>query len=105
MPDIPLAVAVVILRIFLEAGRHELALAHRPGPGALHFMQGDIALFDNRAGPPPPLEEKGAAPTVEVEGTKRRNVSDPAGIFSKVGFHAPEGDHILRLHTVSGTDF
>ena len=46
-PDVALAVAVEVDRVFVEARGQKLRLAHRAGPGRAHVRERDVALFEH----------------------------------------------------------
>lgn len=42
-----LPIAIKVDSKVSKAGRHELALAHRPGPGAAHGVKGGVPLLED----------------------------------------------------------
>ena len=104
VPDVAAAVAVVIDRIAQKGRRHELALAHRPGPRAGHVADADIALVDDAQGRDQLAAEIGPAPPVEAKRGERRHHHVIAGDLAEIAFHPPQSDDKARLDIVAPPD-
>src|SRR3546814_15751284 len=101
MPNVAVAVAVVVDGEVHEGRGNELKLAHGAGPGAGHLGDADVALVEDLQG----VEELGAeevvAPAAVRQGTQRGANGEAAGVVADVALQAPEGHKEARLSAVT----
>ncbi|MNS78231.1 hypothetical protein D3C72_1118350 [compost metagenome] len=96
-----MAVAVEVHGEGAEAARHELRQAHGAGVGALERQRVELLLTGQQQELAQLLaEEFGPWRVVEAQG--RQGIDHPvvAGVAAKEGFHADDGDDVLRRHAV-----
>ena len=103
-PDVAPAVAVAVDRVFEEARRHELGLAHRSGPGAKQFSAADVLLLQDLQRVEEFVPEEVAAVADEGEGRERAHHVDAARERAEVRLHAPDAEHDRPRHAVNPLD-
>jgi len=95
---------VSVHRIFHEARRHELGLAHGPGPGARHDPAVDMVMLQDLQGRQEFVPEEGSAIARIGQG---RESLDRIGVSSEaaeIGLHAPDAEHDGARHAVGAFD-
>ena len=103
-PDVAPAVAVVVDGTSEIAGWHELALAHRAGPGAHHLRRRHVTLVDDAQRLQQLLAEERRAPALVRQGRQRADHRKFAGEAAVVALDPPKGDDEARLDPVIGGD-
>ncbi len=101
IPQVGVAVAVEVYRVALEAGGHELAVAHGAGVGALGFGGiHPLVAGHHQEGFQLAGEELGPARVVERQGRQRIQDAGLAHHPAPAGLHAYDADDDLRRHPI-----
>src|SRR5580700_5285351 len=89
VPDVAVTIAVEIDGVAEEGRRHELALAHRAGPGTEHRIGSHVALVEDLQRRDQLGAEHRAAPALECEGGERRRHEVVAHGLAEVALDTP----------------
>ena len=101
IPDIALAIAIEIHRQSFKIARHELRLAHRPGPGALHAIRAGVAVVQNAQSRHQFIAEIGRAAPFPGQGGERFNHTKTASIATVIRLNAPNRDDHGRCDMIA----
>ena len=87
-------------RVLGEGRGHELHVAHRAGPRALHLLRGHVVVGEDAQRLHGLVAEELGALGHAGERRHRAQRREIAHVAAVVGLDAPEGDEILRRHAV-----